>query len=124
MTVIPQRIRKEMESDPEYTQCSLKGLLPDIIGSCDGRITREHVIYFASKKVQEKWAIPPICAKHHGVDLYLDGSTASKEIRVWVALNRATDEEIHYVSKVVNYSRERERLNAKYGVWKTPVHKV
>lgn len=109
-----------MDASPEYARCALNGLLLDLIGNCDGRITREHAMYYASKKVQLIWAIPPICAKHHGVEEYLDGGTASKEIRVWVALNRATDEDLRAVSKVVNYSRERERLNAKYGEYAAP----
>lgn len=120
MSVIPQRIRREMEADPEYRRCALLGLLPALIGPCAGRITREHALYYSSKKVQEKYAIPPICAKHHGVDEYLDGGTASKEIRVWVALNRATEDELRSISKVINYTRERDRLNEIYGQYIYP----
>lgn len=121
MSVLPQKLRKEMNEDPEYQICALKGHLVDLIGPCDGRVTREHAIYYANKKVQERWAVPPICAKHHGVDLWLDAGTAPKLARVWVALNRATDDELMSVSKVVNYARERMRLNQKYGPWKSPV---
>lgn len=121
MTVIPPKLRKEMESDPEYSRCALQGLLQDRIGSCGGRVTREHALYYANRKIQEKYAIPPICAKHHGVDSYLDGGTASKEIRVWVALNRASDEQLQSISKVVNYPRERSRLNVIYGPYISPV---
>lgn len=122
MTTIPTSLRRDMETDPRYLRCDLQNLLVNLIGYCDGRITREHAIYYANKKVQEKWAIPPICAKHHGVDQYQDNGTASKEIRVWVALNRATDEELRSVSKVVNYFRERGRLNMKYGKYVCPTY--
>lgn len=115
------RLRKEVEEDSEYTRCSLQGLLLPLIGPCGGRVTREHAIIFAGKKVQEKWAIIPCCAAHHGVDLYQDAPTeARKEIRVWVALNRATDDEIHSVSKVENYSRRKSVLNDKYGTYLPP----
>lgn len=119
-TVMPKKLREDIGNDPEYTRCALLGLLLPLIGPCEGRITREHAIYFAGKKFQTRWAIPPICAKHHGVDLFQDGGTASKEIRVWVALNRATTEELSRISRVVNYLRERDRLNAKYGPYLPP----
>ena len=120
-TVMSARLRQEVGEDPEYTRCALQGLLRGVISPCGGRVTREHAIIFAGKKVQEKWAIPPICAAHHGVDAYQDAPTQThKEIRVWVAVNRATDEELFRYSKAVNYLRERDRLNAKYGVYIAP----
>lgn len=119
MTVIPLALRKEMAADPEYAVCALASLLPNLIGSCDGSITWEHAIYFAGKKLQLRWAIVPCCEKHHGVNTYLDGGTALKEIRVWVALNRATPEELKAISKSTNYFREKQRLNNKYGIYKT-----
>lgn len=113
-----------MNSDPEYKVCALRGLLVDLIGSCNGRVTREHALYYAGKKVQERFAVPPICSKHHGVDEWLDNGTAPKEVRVWVALNRASDMELLMISKTVNYRREKARLNMKYGSWKSPVQPV
>lgn len=121
MTTIPQKTRKQMSVDPEYTRCALQGLLPDLIGTCAGRVTREHALYYASKKVQEQYAIPPICAKHHGVDEYQDGGSCPKEVREWVALNRATDDDLRAISKAVNYFRKREVLNQKYGVYVAPL---
>lgn len=114
-------LRKETGEDPEYLRCGLQGLLAPLIGPCGGRVTREHAIIFAGKKVQEKWAIIPCCAAHHGVDQYQDSPTMThKEIRVWVALNRASEEELFRISKAVNYLREKDRLNAKYGVYVPP----
>lgn len=120
-SVMGESLRTEVGQDPEYTRCALKNILLSTIGPCGGRVTREHAIIFAGKKVQEKWAIIPCCAAHHGVDQYQDAPTqARKEIRVWVALNRATDEEIQSVSKVENYSRRKAFLNQKYGRYISP----
>lgn len=119
-TSMPAALRADVGQDPEYSRCALQGLLLSLVGPCDGRVTREHAVYYAGKKVQLKWAIPPICAKHHGVDSYQDGGTAAKEIREWVALNRATDEELFSKSKVVNQARRRDYLNGKYGVYVAP----
>ena len=114
-------LRSDVGSDPEYTRCGLQGLLRGIIGPCGGRVTREHAMYFKGSKVQKKWAIPPICACHHGVDQYQDGpGEAPKIIRQWVALNRATDEELREISKAVDYIRERDRLNDIYGKYVPP----
>ena len=41
----------------------------------------------------------------------------NKEINVWIALNRATDEELKKYSKAIDYIRMREVLNKKYGVY-------
>lgn len=119
-TVMSPSLRKDVAQDPEYTRCAILGMIL-LFGPCGGRVTREHAIIFAGRKVQEKWAIPPFCAAHHGVDLYQDAPTqARKDVRVWVALNRATDEELHAISKATNYIRERSRLNDKYGVYVPP----
>lgn len=114
------QLRKEVGEDPEYTRCALSGMISQF-GACGGRVTREHALIFAGKKVQEKYAIIPCCAAHHGVDSFQDApTTAPKEVRVWVALNRATGDELRSISKGTNYIRERDRLNAKYGGYVPP----
>lgn len=84
---------------------------------CDGRITLEHALTFAGKQIQLKWAILAICARGHEVDQFQDAHTMVKEMHVWVALNRATDEDLRIISKAEDYIRTRERLNRKYGSW-------
>lgn len=116
MNNIPAKLRKELATDPEYSVCALKG----IHSSCDGRITWEHALTYSHKQIQERWAIVPLCEKHHAVGMYLDAGTLIKERNVWIALNRATDEELIAVSKAIDYLFERERLNKKYGVYKKP----
>lgn len=121
MSVINKKLRAEMALDPEYSRCSLQGLLGEYVGPCDGRVTWEHAIRYASKNVQERWAIIPCCAAHHGVDQFQDAPTqARKEIRVWVALNRASDDELRSVNKAIDYFHERKRLNRVYGFYVPP----
>lgn len=120
-SVMSSALRADIEKDLEYKRCALTGLLKNIISPCEGRVTREHALIHAGKKIQEKWAIPPICSSHHGVDGFQDAPTeVHKEIRVWVALNRATDDELVRHSKAVNYIRMRSYLNDKYGPYVPP----
>ena len=114
-TVIGAKLRKEMAQDPEYLRCSITTL-----HACRGRITREHAIIVAGKKVQKRWAIIPACAAAHGVDQFQDaGTEVPKAVRRWVALNRATDEELLEYPKA-NLLQERGRLNAQYGIYVPP----
>lgn len=83
-------------------------------GNCQGRLTKEHAIIYAGKQVQELWAILDICEFHHGVNNFQDRGDLNKEKHVWLALCRATDDELRAISKATNYLELRERLNAKY----------
>lgn len=116
MNNVPQTLRKQLAADPSYLRCCLLGY-----HECGGRITWEHAITFKGRQLQERWAILPLCARGHGVDLYQDAGTLDKEQNLWVALNRASDEELLSISRVVNYVRERMRLNEKYGEYVAPI---
>lgn len=120
---MPPKLRQELQNDPEYTLCALTGY-DELAGPCGGRLTREHALIHAGSKIQEKWAIPPICARHHGVDEYQDAGTQVKDLCVWVSLNRATHEELLRFSKAINYIWKRDVLNAKYGVWVSWMYKL
>lgn len=115
MNNVPQKLRDQLANDPEYQRCALRGY-----HFCGGRITWEHVIVFAGKQLQERWAIIPLCARGHGVDEWQDAGTLDKQRNLWVALNRATDEELRAVSKSTNYKWERNRLNEEYGEYVPP----
>lgn len=108
-------LRKEINDDPEYSRCSLLGY-----GECGGRITREHALIYAGKKIQERFAIISLCASHHNVDEYQDAKTMVKDRNIWVALNRASNAELIRFSKTINYLRERDRLNDKFGAYVSP----
>lgn len=112
MRKIPEGIKKQLEAEPNV--CALRDYPP-----CGGRITWEHAIIYAGRQVNEVWAIIKICECHHGVNTYQDGGNFNKELNVWVALNRATDDELRAISKSVDYLALRERLNKKYGNTRT-----
>ena len=114
MTTIPLKQRKEMALDPYYRVCARQEALHD--HECDGKITWEHALIYAGKKVQSSWSIIPLCEWAHSVNRHQDGPGLNKEINVWIALNRATDEEVIQVSKAIDYIRMRAVLNGKYGV--------
>lgn len=115
MNNVPKKLRQALATDPEYKVCALSQY-----GECDGIITWEHAIIYANKQIQERWAIVPLCERHHGVNRYMDFHTLDKDKNVWVALNRATDEELGRYSKVMDYRRMRKVLNAKFGEYKPP----
>lgn len=113
MNNIPVKLKKQLLADPEYKHCALKGL-----HECGGRITLEHAIIYAGKQVQARWAIIPVCAAGQDVDQYQDSHRMNKEMNRWVALNRATDDELRAISKATDYLRERARLNTIYGPYR------
>lgn len=115
MNNTPSKLLKELRADPEYTRCSLLGY-----HTCGGRITLEHALIFAGRQVQERYAIIPVCAAGQEVDLYQDAGTMDKDRNRWVALNRATPDQLRGISKVINYPRELARLNTIYGPYTAP----
>lgn len=126
MKPIPPKLRKQIDEDQFYKTCALYGQKDHM---CDGRITYEHAVIFAGNRVQTLWAIVPICAKYHEVDEFQDSHNMDKEMHVWVALNRATDEDLKAMCgetffktedltpmhKTSRFLRERTRLNKLYG---------
>ena len=122
-SVIPQKMREEMKDDPDYSACALFGQEGHL---CGGRITREHAIIAKGNKVQEKWAIIPLCARGHAVDEFQDAGTMNKEQNEWVALSRASDADILKIFGETSYTplgkaerlrRRKEYLIGKYGVY-------
>ena len=114
MTTIPLKQRNEMAFDLYYKTCARQDALHDHV--CHGRITWEHAIIHAGRKLQKRWAIVPLCEWAHSVNSCQDGGGLEKQINVWLALNRACDEELVEISKAVDYLRLRSYLNDKYGV--------
>lgn len=104
--MIPKKLISIMTSDPYYKKCAR---LKD--GGCSGRITWEHAMTYGGKQIQERWAIIPLCEKHHGV-LRWSGSDSllNKGINRCIALNRATDEELRKYDKS-SFIRDRTNLN-------------
>lgn len=115
MRKIPPKLREEMADDPYYGKCSFRAL-EHVTGPCGGCITWEHSIIYAGKQLNEKWAIIPLCEKHHGVGAYQDITCINKELSEWVALNRASNDELAVISKAIDYQLKRDFLNKKYGL--------
>lgn len=113
MRKISEKVKQKLLQEPDI--CSLVHL-----GGCAGGITWEHALIYAGRQIDEAWAIIKLCEKHHGVNSYQDVTAVDKERSIWVALNKATDKELLQYSKVINYVKERKRLNEKYGVWTPP----
>jgi hypothetical protein len=114
-------MRSEMADDPDNSCCTLFGQFDHV---CEGRITWEHAIIAGGKRVQKKWAIIPLCAKAHAVDNFQDAGTMKKELNEWIALSRATDEdlldlfgeiELSPFSKANIIFQRRKFLISKYG---------
>lgn len=111
MRKISQQVRNKLEQEPNV--CARKN-----DGGCIGRITWEHTLIYAGKQIDEVWAIIKLCEYHHDVNTQQGNGDLQKEKNVWIALNRATDQELIKYSKAINYINERERLNKIYGVQK------
>ena len=95
-----------MSNDPYYKRCARRK-----DEGCDGRITWEHAMTYGGKQIQEKWAIIPLCEKHHGVEHYSGSdSLLDKGINRSIALNRATDAELKKFDKS-DFMRDRYNLN-------------
>lgn len=94
-----------MDSDPWMHRCC-------VTGRTDGKIDWHHVYTFASKQISEAWAIIPLLRSVH------DRVPADRELKdrtEWIALNRATDEQLRPYCKAIDYIRRREVLNRKFG---------
>lgn len=58
MRAIPAKIRRELESDPWMKQCKF----PNCTST---NIEWHHATSYQGRQVNEKWAIIPLCKKHH-----------------------------------------------------------
>lgn len=119
MNNLPCKLRARLASDPFYKTCARK----DLFGhECAGRITWEHAMTFGGKQIQTMYSIVPLCEKAHSVDNYQDAGDLNKKLNVWIALNRATDDELVSISKAMDYFRYRSFLNEYFGfAYKEPI---
>lgn len=56
---IPKEMREQLSEDPFMKRCALWD------SECEVRIEWHHAISYAGKRVNELWAIIPLCTKHH-----------------------------------------------------------
>lgn len=106
---LTNKVKQKIGTDKYYQKCARSDE-----GDCQGRITMEHALYYAGHRLDELWAIIPICAYHHGVDQFQDCGKIDKRKHEWIALNRATDEELKKYERA-NFKNKRDLLNKTYG---------
>lgn len=61
MRPIPRKLRDDMASDMFYKTCCMP------MTDCNGRIEWHHNLIFRGRQVNEKFAILPLCQKHHRI---------------------------------------------------------
>lgn len=106
---IPTPLLQTILKDPFYKVC-----VRAKEKTCKGRVTFEHAWIYAGKQIQEKWAIIPVCAYHHGVNEFQDIGDLKKELNHYYSIIRATEEDFaQYPRK--NWHQELEYLVGKYG---------
>jgi hypothetical protein len=86
---------------------------------CRGRLTLEHAFIHGGKQINEKWATISICAWAHDVDEWQDAGNLEKKKNQYVALMRATAEDLEKYPKA-DWDQLRSYLIGLYGVPKIP----
>ncbi len=81
---------------------------------CEGRITREHAILYAGRRIDEPWAIVLLCAKAHSVDEFQDIGILNKEINEWLAICRMSRRDEKKYARV-DWGQRRTYLCGKFG---------
>lgn len=111
-TPIPRAMRQEMAEMPFYKLCARRGdhECADENGRPTSRLTWEHAMIYAGRKVQEIWAIIPLCPWSHL------GPGLNKEKNQWIALSRATDKELEKYPRT-DWFQKRGYLVEKYGIY-------
>ena len=108
---IPDAVRDTLTKDSFMKTCCVCGEVPQW----------HHAIIHAGSAVNEAWAIVPLCAKHHKEV----NKKSVQDVIEWVAMNRATPEELTILSSVIDYKSKLTWLNSKYGDFtakKIPYH--
>lgn len=100
--------------------CERKRLLND--HACKGRLTLDHALEFAGKRIDEPFALVATCAWAHSVDQYQDNGEHAKNtdvINEWIALNRMTETDLENYP-IFDYEQRKAYLNSIYGVPNNP----
>lgn len=109
MRPIPQSLRNNLASKKFYEKCCVCGA---------SGVQWHHNLIYRSRQENEEFCILPLCIPCHD-------KARNKEFKEkldWIMWNRASDVQVSYYSKAINYNHERNRLNNKFGgAWKNPV---
>jgi len=112
---IPTKMREAMDAQEYYHRCARFEALHDHECEADpvrGRLIEwEHAFTEGGAKLNEIWAIVPICWLVHR------GGMLNKEINQWLALNRATPADFDkYPKSKAAWLQKLAYLNSKYGI--------
>lgn len=108
MRAIPQKLKKELESDSWYSRCCITGYTKYYT-----KIDWHHAFIFAGRQVNEKWCILPLAQSIHR----REKERAIKERLDWIMLNRIDEKTMERYSKSTNLSIIKVTLNKKFGKW-------
>jgi hypothetical protein len=91
MRPIPEKLKKQIASDPRMKFCIHQTAL------CRGKVEWEHAFVYAGKQINEWWAIIGVCVYHHR------GQGLDKGFNKYMALKRLNGDFSELEQK---YSRE------------------
>lgn len=120
MNNVPPKLRKQWQEEDIIKKKRV--CLRADEGNCQGRLTKEHALYYAGKQIQEDWAILDICEFHHDIGPFQGIGDLNKEKHTWIALSRAPEGRLQALSKAEDKVALLGRLNAVYGVYKPSVN--
>jgi hypothetical protein len=101
MRKIPESLREELSSKKYYKKCCLCGSSP---------VQYHHNLIFASRQVNEKECILPVCERCHN----LARNTEVREKLDLIMLTRMSPEQMTKYSKGVNLFQRYQYLTTKY----------
>lgn len=117
MNNMPKKLREKLASDLFYRQCARQEALRDHECAPDpltGKLIEwEHALIYAGKQIQKEYAIVPLCWYVHR------GPGFEKDVNVWIALSRATEQDILEISHKggMDYFLRLDNLNKLYGMY-------
>jgi len=104
---IPLKLRKQISEDPFMKVCIHK-MYRGEVGT--GELQWEHALLYGGKQIQESWAIVP-CRKSFNVD----ATGKTKRFNQYIALLRATDEDLSKYPKK-DWKQLKRRFEDEFGL--------
>ena len=109
MIPMPRALRIDLNADPWMHKCCLAVFAWH---HCAGPIEWEHRWKYAGKRIQERWAILPVCKYGHEIKTRGTndrGAQIIKDELARISLSRATAEDLAKYPRF-NWAQEKERL--------------
>ena len=84
---LTKKAKEEIGANPYYRICARRN------NECSGRITIEHAIMYAGRRIDDIWALLPLCWYHHL------GAGLNKRINEKIAIRRASQKDLEKYPK-------------------------